>query len=109
MMIFEMTKNDFFLTMAGVLMVLGVLILLVGVIILVTRVLGGDVKKIANQTAQMAQKGITEEIAGLVGNASSLVDSLNELMKTAAGVGVFMVFLGLLLLAAAYGLTTQIQ
>lgn len=107
-MIFDMTKNEFLLTMAGVALGLGVVLLLIGVIILITRVLGGDVKKIAEQTARLAQKGIAEEIAGLVGNASTLVESLNQLVRTAAGVGVFLIVIGLLLMAAAYGLAMQI-
>jgi hypothetical protein len=109
MMLLDMTKSEFVLTMAEFALGLGILLLLVGVIILVSRVLGGDVKQIAEQTARLAQKGIAEEIAGLVGNASTLVESLNQLVRTAAGVGVFLIVIGLLLMAAAYGLVIQLQ
>ncbi|WP_448334731.1 hypothetical protein [Bellilinea sp.] len=109
MMIFEMTKNDFLLTTAGVALALGVIMWLIGVIVLVSRVLGGEIKRIAEQTARLAQKGIAEEIAGLVGNASSLVESLNQLVRTSAGIGVFLVIAGMLMIAAAFGLAFQIQ
>ncbi len=109
MMLLDMTKSEFLLTMAGFALVLGIILLVIGVIILITRVLGGDVKQIAEQTARLAQKGIAEEIAGLVGNASTLVESLNQLVRTAAGVGVFLIVIGLLLMAAAYGLAVQVQ
>jgi hypothetical protein len=72
-------------------------------------VLGGEVRQIAEQTARLAQKGIAEEIAGLVGNASTLVESLNQLVRTAAGVGVLLMIIGLMLMAAAYGLVLQIH
>ncbi len=108
-MILEMSRNDFFLTMAGILLVLGVLLMVTGVIVLLTRAMGGDIKKIASQTAQLAQKGVAEEVAGLVGNASTLMESLTDLVKTAAGIGTFLVIVGILLIAAAFGLAIQIQ
>ncbi|MEN4013273.1 MAG: hypothetical protein AB1453_06570 [Chloroflexota bacterium] len=109
MMILEMTKNDFLLTTAGVALALGVLMWLIGVTLLVSRVLGGDVKRIAEQTTRLAQKGIAEEIAGLVGNASTLIESLNQMIRTTAGIGAFLVIAGMLMVAAAFGLALQIQ
>lgn len=108
MFFLELTKPQFFLLMAAAALLIGVVLLMIGVVILVTRVLGGEVKDLAVQTARLAQKGITEEVAGLVGNATTLVDSLNWLVKSAAGVGVFLIIIGLLLLASAYGLAIQI-
>lgn len=109
MMFLEMTKNDFLLTTAGVALGLGVLMWLIGVIMLVSRVLGGDIKRIAEQTTRLAQKGIAEEIAGLVGNASTLIESLNQMIRTTAGIGVFLVIAGMLMVAAAFCLALQIQ
>lgn len=108
-MLLDLTKNEFFLIMASAALIIGLILIIIGIVILVTRVLGGDVKKIALQTAKLAQKGIAEEVAGLVGNTTTLVDSLNGLVKTAAGVGVFFILIGLLMLAAAYGLALQVQ
>jgi hypothetical protein len=104
-----MSVTDFFLTIAGVLLGLGLISMLVGIIILATRVLGGEVKTIARQTAILAQKGIADEVAGLVGNASALVQALDQLVRTAAGVGVFLVILGMLLMAASYGIAVQLR
>lgn len=108
-MLLELTKTEFIMALAEFALGLGVLLLIIGVVILISRVLGGEVKQIAEQTARLAQKGIAEEIAGLVGNASTLVESLNQLVRTAAGVGVFLIVIGLLLMAAAYGLVLQIH
>jgi len=104
----SMTINDFWLTMAGILLGLGVILLLVGVFILVFRAINNDVNKIAVQTTKLAQKAIIEDVSGLVGNASGLVDALNQLVRTTAGIGIFLIMLGLLMMGAAYGISTTI-
>jgi hypothetical protein len=95
--------------MAICLFILGVLSIVAGVFILIYKVMGEDLRVIANQTAKLAQKGIVDDVAGLVGNASTLVVALNQLVKTATGVGFFLNILGILLMAAAYYLIKQGQ
>jgi hypothetical protein len=80
--------------MAGTLFILGTISMCFGLFTLITKVIWGDLKTIAQQTAQLAQKGITEEVAGLVGNASNLIAALNKLVATAAGIGVFLFLFG---------------
>jgi hypothetical protein len=72
-------------------------------------VVGDDVRTLATQTAKLAQKGITDDVSGLVGNASTLIDSLNGLTKTSAGLGMFLIFIGLALFGAAYALIIKIN
>lgn len=88
---------------------LGTVILVAGILILFRKVMGGEVKMLADQTAKLGQKGITEGISGLVGNASSLLDALNNLIKTAAGIGIFLTITGVVLFVAAYYLVLQIR
>jgi len=99
-----MFKNafEFQITMATVLFLLGMIILTISVFILTRQAIGRNIQTIAEQTTKLADKGITENIAGLVGNASSLINALHELSKTNTGVGVFLVFLGIALLTTAY-------
>lgn len=106
---FSIQLDDFLLTMASVVILLGVGTMIAGVVVLLSRVLGKDVRTIADQTSKMAQKGIAEEMAGLVGNASALLDALNNLVKTAAGIGIFLVFVGIGLMVLAYFLITLIH
>lgn len=108
-MFFSMTFNDFILTMAGCLLGLGVIVLAIGIYVLISKVVGKEIKTIANQTARLAQKGIAEDVAGLVGNASSLIEALNQLVKTSAGVGVFLILVSFCLMGAAYGLVYQLH
>ncbi len=106
---FSMTVNDFLLTMACALLLCGVVILGIGVYTLIGKIMGKELRTIADQTAKIAQKGITDEISGLVGNARSLIEVLNDMVKTTAGIGIFLVVLGFLLMAAAYVLVLQIR
>jgi hypothetical protein len=108
-MMFSMTVNDFLLSLATVLVVCGVIILGIGVFTLIKKLMGKELQTIADQTAKLAQKGITDEVAGLVGNARTLIEALNQMVKTTAGVGIFLVIIGFILLAAAYGLVLQIR
>lgn len=79
----------------------GLLSFLPGVFILLTRSASRELHTLTTQTSLLAQKGISEEIAGLVGNASSLVSAINDLIKTNAGIGVFLTTLGVTLMGIA--------
>jgi hypothetical protein len=105
----SMTVNDFILTMGIALLVAGLVFLGIGAFVLVKKLLGKDLQNIADQTTKLAQKGITDDITGLVGNARSLIDALNDLVKTTAGVGIFLLLLGIALLGSAYALVLQIR
>lgn len=99
---------NFVVTMATALLLLGLISVVIGIIILVSRSMGKDIQTIANQTTNMAQKGIAEDVSGLVGNASMLLNALDQLIKTTAGIGIFLIFIGILLMAGSYWLITQV-
>ena len=94
--------------MAIVLFILGMASTIVGIVILTTRATGRDIQTLATQTTHLAQKGLAEEVAGLVGNATTLLDAMNQLIRTAAGVGFFLTVFGLVLMMAAGWLALQI-
>jgi len=83
---------------------LGFISFITGFIVLLTRVLGKGITQIAKETQKVVQKGITEEIAAIIGNASVLIESLNQMVTTAAGIGVFLMVLGVLLMAGSFAL-----
>jgi hypothetical protein len=87
---------------------MGAISLALGIFILFKKVMGDEIKMIAAQTAKLAQKGLAEEVAGLVGNASSLLDALNQLVRTATGVGVFLTLIGFILMVVSYYLALRI-
>ena len=106
---FNLSVPDFLLTMATAVLILGLVSLCIGIFVLVSKTVGNDVKAIATQTAKMAQKGIAEDVSGLVGNASTLLSALDSLIRTSAGIGVFLIFIGILLMAGSYWLVLQIS
>ncbi|MDX9849241.1 MAG: hypothetical protein RBT01_01920 [Anaerolineaceae bacterium] len=99
-----MIKEDLVTLLTLVFMGLGLISFITGFIVLLTRVLGKGITQIAKQTQKVVQKGITEEIASIIGNASVLIDSLNQMVTTAAGIGVFLMVLGVLLMAGSFAL-----
>jgi hypothetical protein len=105
---FSLNSPEVQLSMGIGLFVIGVFTFWIGVIILVSRTTGRDVRTIASQTTRLAQKGLAEEIAGLVGNASTLLNALNDMVRTAAGIGIFLTLIGLLLMGTSIWLVLQI-
>jgi len=105
---FAMSIADFTFTLAAILVGLGLATFLAGAVIIIVKVFGSDVSTIASQTTKLAQKGVAEDVAGLVGNAAALLDSLNQFVKTTAGLGIFLIFVGMALFGAAFAILKQI-
>jgi len=106
---FSITIPDFILTMAAGLLIMGLICLATGIFLLVTKAVGTDIRSLAVSTSKLAQKGLAEDVAGLVGNASALLNALNQLVRTTAGIGIFLIFTSFILMGAAYILISQIQ
>ncbi len=81
----------------------------IGLVILVTRTLSPEMRALESQTNQLAQKGLAEEVSGLVGNASALLNAMNDLVHTTRGIGIFLVIIGLLLMAGATIFVLQVH
>jgi hypothetical protein len=103
------TAHEFLMTMATILFLIGLISIGIGIFILASQAVGKNVQIIANQTTKLAQKGISEDISGLVGNASALLEALNQLVRSTAGIGIFLIIISLVLFAGAYGLILQLR
>ena len=106
---FPMTIPDFLLTLATGSLLMGLICLATGIFLLVARAAGRDVNIIADQTSKLVEKGLADDVSGLVGNAGSLLNALNELVRTTAGIGIFLIVIGIFLLLSSYLLVTQIH
>lgn len=106
---FDIQYSQFTQIMAVALFVLGLIAVAISIFILFKKVMGDEVKAIANQTSKLAQKGIAEDVSGLVGNASALIMALNQLVRTSSGVGIFLTILGGIMIGAAYLLINQLR
>ncbi len=106
-----LTPQEILPLLALSLFIIGVLTLLAGVWVLLARVVGqtsaGDIRTITNQTTELAQKGLADNLSGLVGNATNLLDAMNQMVRTAAGIGVFLIIIGLGLISASCWLIFQ--
>ena len=93
--------DQLMLLMAISLFILGLLGVIIGITILVTRTASKEVRTLATQTTRLAQKGLSDDIVGLVGNTSALLEALNALVRTTAGIGVFITIVGLVMMVAS--------
>ena len=102
-----LTTTEMHLLLAVLVALSGFLCLMLGLYLLVARAYSGEVRKLAANAARLGQKGVSESVATLVSTSTQLVDALNNLVRTAAGIGVFLVIVGVLLLAGAYWIVSQ--
>ncbi len=104
---YVLNQSDTMLLMAAALFMFGMCSLAMGLFVLVTRTHSKDVKKLSANAAQLVQKGIAEDVAQLVTGATALLDGVQQLVKTATGVGIFMASLGLALMAGGFWIVLQ--
>jgi hypothetical protein len=64
--------------------------------------LNTQAKNLAVQSARIGQKAIGDDVARVTQATQQLLDSVNSLLRTTAGVGAFLIFVGLLLLTSSY-------
>lgn len=97
------TPQQFMTTMAIVLFFSGIVTMVVGILVLTSQAIGKNLTTLTAQVSKLGQKGISEDLSGLVGNASNLLTALNSLVKSTAGIGIFLVFVSFVLFLATYG------
>ncbi len=95
---------EILLAMTLSLFLMGTVTFISGVLVLLTRSMGRNVREITAHTRQLAQKGMAQELSGLVGNASALLTATTQMVRTTAGLGVLLLFLGLIQLTTAIAL-----
>ena len=105
---FGLTMNDLLLILSFVILAMGVITFIVGIFTLAFKINSEDFNEISSQTAKLLNKGMSEDITGMIGNASSLLQSINEMARTKAGVGMFLLIVAFILLGCAYFLITRI-
>lgn len=103
-----LTLRDMQIVIAGSVFLLGFLCILMGAFVLISRGYSREVRALAAHTARIAQKGVAQEVSGLVTSASQLVGAINELVRTASGIGVFLITLGLVMIVSSYWVIQQL-
>ncbi|MGH2606689.1 MAG: hypothetical protein ACRDG5_08865 [Anaerolineales bacterium] len=103
-----LTLRDMQIVIAGSVFLLGFLCILMGAFVLISRGYSREVRALAAHTARLAQKGVAQEVSGLVTSTSQLVGAINELVRTASGIGVFLISLGLVMIVSSFWVIQQI-
>ena len=94
--------------MASGLFLIGLITFATGVTILVIRSIGSDTRAISKHIVHITQKGIADDISGLVDNASSLMAATSNLIQTTKGIGVFLIISGSVFMILGIFLTLYI-
>ncbi len=100
---------DMQMIIAATVFVLGCMCILLGIFVLVSRGYSKEIRALAANSARLGRKGMAEEVTGLVNSASELVGALNSLVKTASGAGLFLILMGVGMIAASYWVVDQVQ
>jgi hypothetical protein len=103
-----LAASNLFVYLDAALFLIGLITFLIGVYTLSARTPSNEMKSLAAQTARLAQKGLAEDVSGLVGNATSLLEAMNQLVKTTRGVGMMLALIGLTLMALSTWFALQI-
>jgi hypothetical protein len=82
----------------------GLFAILSGLIILMSGPYRQEAKILAQQSARLSQKGLTDNISLVAQSATSLVDAVNGLIKTSSGNAIVLIIVGAVLEAACYWL-----
>jgi hypothetical protein len=80
--------------MASGLFLIGLITFATGVSILVIRSIGKDTRAVSKSILHITEKGIADDLSGLVDNASSLMAATTNLIQTTKGIGVFLIVSG---------------
>jgi len=92
-----------------VMFLLGTVSFAAGITVLLTRAFGSDMRAVTKQSKQLIQKGLVDDLSGLVGNASAMLTASSQLVRTTAGIGLMLIIFGLLQIAASIGLILLLQ
>ncbi len=96
------SADEFRSIFALTLFLIGLLFVLAGFWKLMAFGLTNHAQTLAAQSARLGQKSISEDVSRVTQAAVQLSDSVNNLVRTSAGVGVFLIVVGFALLAATY-------
>ncbi len=83
---------------SGALLVLiGFVSLIFGLTVLAKKALSKELDEVTSEAAKLAKKGLLNDVGSSLQSASFLVKEMTELIKTARGVGLTLIIIGIVL------------
>ena len=97
------------LTLASLLGLTGVIALILGLRTMLAHDYQQTLRKLAVQSAQISQKGLGDvAIAPMLDAGARLIDAVNQLVRTAVGIGVFLCISGVAMMVSAYLMVSRL-
>ncbi len=93
----------------GIILILlgsGLVSLLAGILILIGRGFSKEMQTLASTSTELSKRAINHDMTALSESLSEILSQINQMMKTAAGTGAFLIMIGVVLMAGAYWLTS---
>ncbi|MBN2085556.1 MAG: hypothetical protein JW748_10070 [Anaerolineales bacterium] len=93
----------------GIILILlgsGLVSLLAGILILIGRGFSKEMRTLASTSTELSKRAIHHDMTALSESVSEILTQINQMMKTAAGTGAFLILTGVVLMAGAYWLTS---
>jgi hypothetical protein len=84
----------------------GLVSLLAGILILIGRGFSKEMRTLASASTELSKRAINHDMTALSDSVSEILSQINQMMKTAAGTGAFLILTGVGLMAGAYWLTS---
>jgi hypothetical protein len=103
-----LTSYNLQLFIACTLGVLGTLFITSGLYKLLSQGTAPIAKYLRLQTARLQAKGLIDDPNQILGTIGQLTDAIDRLVRTATGVGAFLVMVGVSLIASAYFILRQL-
>jgi hypothetical protein len=96
-------SNQIQIVMSISMFVIGVLSSLSGLWIILAKEYHQTMKELATQSIRINGRAITQDsVAPLIDSASGMVEAINQLIRTAAGVGAFLCVTGVMICVVAF-------
>jgi hypothetical protein len=87
----------------------GLLCLVSGILVLLFRGFTKEMRVLAGTSTELSKRAISHDMTALASSVSEILDLINQMMKTAAGVGAFLILVGVAMMAVAYLLTSNLS
>ena len=95
--------------LSGALLILiGFLSLIFGLIVLVKNALSKDLQEVSAEAAKLARKGLLTDFGSSLQSASFLVNEMTQLIKTARGIGLTLIIIGIILIGGGLAIFKNI-
>lgn len=103
-MLETLTTDNLRVIMGMTFFVTGLIAIGAGMLMLIVGPYRKEAKIIAAQSARISQKALTDNISAVVASATTLVQAVNDLIRTSSGNAIVLIVVGALFEAAAYRL-----